>query len=281
MIPDGYPRLPEPLPADVIDAHTHLDISYGEAQAPAVAQALALAEAVGVTALVQVGCDVTSSQNAVRMAQEFPGIYAAVALHPNEAPGIYTKGGAAALNAACDEIAALATSGHVVAIGETGMDFFRTEAAGRVAQEESFRRHIEIAKSTAKALMIHDRDAHAEVLRIVDDAGAPPVVVLHCFSGDVSFAQAANERDYYCSFAGNVTFKTASHLREALAVVNPDRLLVETDAPFLTAVPNRGKPNSPYLIANTVRAIAEIRQWDLADTCTLLRNNAVRAFGLA
>ena len=185
----------------------------------------------------------------------------------------------AALEDGLATIADLARRPDVRGIGETGMDFYRTGPDGRSVQEESFRAHIDIAKSVGKALVVHDRDAHDDVLRILDDAGAPEVVVLHCFSGDADFARAAAERGWFCSFAGVVTFANAAGLREALEVVPSDLLLVETDAPFLTPVPHRGKPNSSYLLPWTVRAVAAVRDWDLTDTCELLMMNTERAFG--
>jgi TatD DNase family protein len=184
-----------------------------------------------------------------------------------------------ALEDAWSELAELALAPEVRGIGETGMDFYRTAQAGRAVQEESFRQHIRIAKQANKALVVHDREAHDAVLRILDDEGAPDTVVLHCFSGDADFARAAVERGFYCSFAGVVTFKNAQPLRDALALVPANLLLVETDAPFLTPVPHRGKPNASYLTPFTARAIAAYRHWDLLDTCELLMANTERAFG--
>jgi TatD DNase family protein len=229
--------------------------------------------------VVQVGCDVAGSKWSAEVAELFPHVWAAVALHPNEAPRIFADGGPQALEDACGEIAALAALPQVRAVGETGMDFYRTGADGRVAQEASFRAHIDIAKRTGKALVVHDREAHADVLRILDEVGAPDRVVLHCFSGDAEFAQEAVRRGYFCSFAGVLTFKNAHDLRAALQVVPAELLLVETDGPFLTPAPYRGRTNSSYLMPLTVRAIAEQRDWALVDTCELLYSNAERAFG--
>ncbi len=281
-LPAGYPPLPEPLPAPVIDSHCHLDIGAtgrdGEQGLP-LDVALAAAEAVGIDAVIQVGVDVSSSEAAVRIAHDWPQVAAAVALHPNEAPRIAAKHGMPALEVAWAQIADLARDDRVVAIGETGMDFFRTDESGRAAQEESFRVHIRLAKEVGKTLVVHDRDAHADILRILDDEGAPERVVMHCFSGDADFAREVTQRGWYCSFAGVVTFKNASALREALDVVPRDRVLVETDAPFLAPVPHRGKPNASYLIPLTMRLMAQHLGEDLVTVCDTVRANTVEAFG--
>ena len=276
---DSYPAAPEPLPGEVADSHCHLDIAFGEAPAPAVSDALVRAAEVGVTAIVQVGCDVPSSQWAAAVAAENERVWAAVAVHPNEAPQIYLEAGRAALESAWGDIADLAAQPAVRAVGETGMDFFRTPPEWRAVQEESFRAHIEIAKRTGTALVVHDREAHDDVLRILDDAGAPDTVVMHCFSGDELFAREVSERGFYCSFAGNVTFKNAEMLRVALRVVPAELVLVETDAPFLTPVPNRGRPNASYQLPSTVRMVAQVRDWDLGAACETLMGNTERAFG--
>ncbi|MCB0898312.1 MAG: TatD family hydrolase [Actinobacteria bacterium] len=281
-LPAGFPPLPEPLPAPVIDSHCHLDIGAdGRDGEPGldVDTALAAAEAVGIDGVIQVGVDVASSRVAVRLAHDWPQVAAAVALHPNEAPRIAADQGMPALERAWAQIADLAGDARVVAIGETGMDFFRTDEAGRAAQEESFRRHIRLAKDLGKALVIHDRDAHADILRIMDDEGSPRRVVMHCFSGDSDFAREVTERGWYCSFAGVVTFKNAVELREALHVVPRDRLLVETDAPFLAPVPYRGKPNASYLIPLTLRLMAEYLGEDVVTVCDSVRANTIEAFG--
>lgn len=281
-LPVGFPPLPEPLPAPVIDSHCHLDIgASGRDGEPGldIDTALAAGEAVGIDAVIQVGVDVESSREAVRLAHDWPQVAAAVALHPNEAPRIAADEGPQALAAAWEQVAQLAADERVVAIGETGMDFFRTDDTGRAAQEESFRQHIRLAKDLGKALVIHDRDAHADILRVMDDEGAPRRVVMHCFSGDAAFAREVTDRGWYCSFAGVVTFKNAVELREALRVVPRDRLLVETDAPFLAPVPYRGKPNASYLIPVTLRLMAEHLGEDLVTVCDEVRANTVEAFG--
>jgi TatD DNase family protein len=282
-LPQGYPPLPEPLPSAVIDSHCHLDIGAqgrsGESGME-ISLALSAAEAAGIDEIVQVGVDVLSSRESVRMAHEWPQVHAAVALHPNEAPRIHADQGRAALEAAWQDIFDLAGDPRVVAVGETGMDFFRTDAPGRSAQEESFRRHIQMAKDFNKTLVIHDRDAHADILRIMDDETAPARVVMHCFSGDAQFAREVSQRGWYCSFAGVVTFKNAADLRAALEVVPQERVLVETDAPFLAPVPYRGKPNASYLIPWTMRLMADHLGADLDALCQQVRSNTIEAFAL-
>lgn len=281
-LPEGYPPLPEPLPSPVVDSHCHLDIGATGREGESgidVQTALSAAEAVGVDAVVQVGVDVASSEQAVAIAHDHSQVVAAVALHPNEAPRIQAEQGQDALVEAWRRIGELADDDRVRAIGETGLDFYRTDVPGRAAQEESFRRHIRLAKELDKALVIHDRDAHADILRVMDDEGAPPRVVMHCFSGDAEFAEAVTSRGWYCSFAGVVSFKNATALREALAVVPRDRILVETDAPYLAPVPHRGKPNASYLIPLTMQVMAEQLDAGLVDLCEQVRANTFEAFG--
>ncbi|WP_433315799.1 TatD family hydrolase [Micromonospora sp. CA-269861] len=275
-----FPPAPEPLPRAVLDSHTHLDITVSEAGVPGggpaddpVAVAIALATKVGVDRLVQVGVDVASSRWGADTADSYPAVLATVALHPNEAPRLSD------LDEALREIESLAARDRVRGIGETGMDFFRTGDEGRAAQEESFRAHIAIAKRYGKTLVIHDRDAHADVLRILDDEGAPDRVVLHCFSGDAAFARECVRRGYLLSFAGTVTFGSATALREAAALTPVDQMLVETDAPYLTPMPYRGRPNASYLIPVTVRALAATTGSDLDELCAAISATGDRAFG--
>jgi TatD DNase family protein len=262
------PSAPEPLPSPVLDSHTHLDIVGTDPT-----RQIAAAEAVGVDRLVQVGVDVESSRWGVRLAEEHPGVVATVALHPNDAPRL------ADLDEALREIEALAGHPRVRAIGETGLDHFRTGEDGRAVQELSFREHIAIAKQHDRTLMIHDRDAHADVLRVLDEEGAPDRVVMHCFSGDAAFAVECVKRGFLLSFAGTVTFANARGLREAAALTPPDSILVETDAPFLTPMPYRGRPNGSYMIPLTVRALAEVTGGDLDDLCATISTNGERVFG--
>jgi TatD DNase family protein len=261
-------------------------------QSNTVEEALAKAASVGVTTVVQVGCDVRGSQWAAETAARYDAVHATVALHPNEAPrivhgdpdgwsrqGAREPGGARALDEALAEIDRLAALPQVRGVGETGLDYFRTGPEGKEAQEASFRAHIEIAKRHGKALVIHDRDAHADVLRVLKEEGAPERTVFHCYSGDAEMAEVCAAAGYFMSFAGNVTFKNAQNLRDAVAVAPLELLLVETDAPFLTPVPYRGRPNAPYLIPVTVRAMAAVRGIDEDVLAAALGSNTARAFG--
>ena len=263
------PPAPEPLPVAALDSHCHLDL-----MGVPVTDALAAARAVGVTRVVTIGVDLESSRVAAATAADHDGVLAAVALHPNEA------GAGAATGEALEEVARLAALPQVVAVGETGLDHYRTtDPAGHRAQEEAFRRHIAIAKETGTALVIHDRDAHDDVIRVLDSEGAPERTVFHCFSGDAAMARTCADRGWVMSFAGNVTFKNAGDLREAALVVPRDLLLVETDAPFLTPAPHRGAPNAPYLVPVTLRALAALRGEDLGELCGAVDATGTRVFG--
>ena len=279
---DGTVPAPEPLAAPVIDTHTHLNLHdrylHGE-QAPDADELLAMAARVGVPKVVQIGCDVDYARHSVELARTRPDVVVGVSVHPNDAARIHERDGADALDAAIDEIAALAREDVVRAVGETGLDYFRTGEDLRPAQQHSFRRHIDIANELGKALVIHDRDSHDDVIAVLESQGAPEVVVFHCFSGDAAMARHCAERGWFMSFAGPVTYKANDGLRAALAVVPDDLLLVETDAPYLTPVPHRGKANASYLMPHTVRFLAEQRGMDEAEMCTLLYANAQRAFG--
>jgi TatD DNase family protein len=270
------PPVPEPLPAPVVDNHCHLDIQDGENWLDT-DMALELATSVGVPRIVQIGCDLPGARWAVETATAYDAIVAGVAIHPNEAPRLDADGD---LDAALEEIARLAaSSARVRAVGETGLDYYRTGPDGVTAQKKSFAAHIDLAKRLDKALVIHDRDAHDDVLAMLDAYGLPDRTVLHCFSGDVDFARACLDRGAYLSFAGTVTFKNAANLRRALAVAPLDRILVETDAPFLTPTPLRGRPNASYLVPHTVRAMAEVRQVPLDELCRAIDANTDAAFG--
>ncbi|MEU3375012.1 TatD family hydrolase [Streptomyces sp. NPDC006711] len=283
---DVPPPLPEPLGVEVADSHTHLDMQDGTVE-----QALRKAAAVGVTTVVQVGCDLKGSRWAAETAEAYDAVHAAVALHPNEAPRIVHgdpdgwsrqdargPGGDAALDEALTEIDRLAALPWVKAVGETGLDYFRTGPEGKDAQERSFRAHIEIAKRHNLTLVIHDREAHADVLRVLREEGAPERTVFHCYSGDAEMAQLCAESGYFMSFAGNVTFKNAQPLRDALAVAPQELVLVETDAPFLTPAPYRGRPNAPYLIPVTVRAMAAVKGVGEDVLAAAIADNTARAF---
>lgn len=274
-----FPPAPEPLAVPVFDSHTHLDLTVQEAGVPGGAsgdpvEALITAAAKsGVDRLVQVGVDVDSSRWGAELAERHGSVLATVALHPNDAPRLSD------LDSALREIEALAGRPRVRGIGETGLDTFRTGEEGRAAQEESFRAHIAIAKRHGKALVIHDRDAHDDVLRVLDAEGAPDTVVLHCFSGDAEFAAECVRRGYYLSFAGTVTFASAGSLREAAALTPIEQMMVETDAPYLTPTPYRGRPNASYLIPLTVRVLAEARGVDADELCAAISANGERVFG--
>lgn len=278
---EGWPEAPEPLPSPVVDNHCHLDHrAYSKGVEGGllipVDEALDRAAAVGVTRIVQVGCDLEGSRWAVEIAKTYDSVIAAVALHPNEAPRHAEQGD---LDEALAEIDALAQSPYVRAVGETGLDYFRTGEAGREAQHASFREHIRMAKRHDKTLVIHDRDAHDDVLAVLDDEGVPERVVMHCFSGDADFSRECVDRGAYLSFAGTVTFKNAENLREALRITPPDRILVETDAPFLTPTPHRGSPNASFLIPLTVRFMAGIAGKSVEALCQDIDANTVSAFG--
>lgn len=276
---DGRPPAPEPLPHPVVDNHCHLDIGRGE-DAWDAGEAIAAAAAVGVPRIVQIGCDLPGARWAVAAAAEHPALVAGVALHPNEAPRILAAGGREALEAAWDEIEQLAGAhAKVRAVGETGLDAFRTGEDGRAVQVESFARHVDMAKRLGKTLVIHDRDTHDEVLEVLDAEGAPERWVMHCFSGDADFARACLDRGAHLSFAGTVTFKNAGPLRDALRVTPQDRVLVETDAPYLTPSPYRGRTNASYLVPVTIRVMAAERGEDLADLCAAVDANTEAAFG--
>ena len=262
---------PEPLPAEALDSHCHLEMI----ERP-VAEVMAEARAAGITRAVTIGTDLASSNWAAECAYGHDDVYAAVAVHPNET--VAAADSAVEREEVLAQIAELALLERVRAIGETGLDYYR-EYASPVVQREWFRAHIAIAKQVGKALVIHDRDAHQDVLDILEAEGPPEKVIFHCFSGDAAMAKRCAEAGYVMSFAGNVTFKNAGPLREAAAAAPVDLLLVETDAPFLTPVPNRGKPNSPAMVAHTVRALADIKQIGVADLCGQLTATGERMFG--
>ncbi|KHL18022.1 TatD DNase family protein [Mumia flava] len=270
------PPVPEPLPHPVVDNHCHLDMDDSAEQLE-VAEAIATAASVGVPRIVQIGCDLPGARWAVQAAETHDALVAGVALHPNEAPRLAAEG---MLDDALAEIESLVVSGpRVRAVGETGLDYFRTGEEGRAAQHASFRAHIELAKRHDKTLVIHDRDAHADVLEVLDEVGAPERTVMHCFSGHADFARACVERGFWLSYAGTVTFKNAQPVRDALAVTPLDRVLVETDAPFLTPTPHRGRPNASYLVPHTVRAMAQVLGVDVEPLCEAIDANTDAAFG--
>jgi TatD DNase family protein len=268
------PPLPEPLPHPVTDTHCHLDVADGRS-ALSPEEAIEEAARVGVDRIVQVGCDVPGSRWAVQAAHRWPSVVAGVAIHPNDAARL---GGD--LDAALAEIEQLAADDRVRGVGETGLDYFRTrEEDGRRIQKVAFAAHIAMAKRFDRTLIIHDRDAHADILDVLDAEGLPDRIVMHCFSGDADFARACLDRGAYLAFGGTVTFKNAADLREALRVTPLDRVVTETDAPYLTPEPFRGRPNASYLIPYTARSIAAIRGDEVEAVCRALDENASAAFG--
>jgi TatD DNase family protein len=262
---------PEPLPASAFDSHCHLEMIDGP-----VADVLASAAAAGITRVVTVGTDVPSSQWAVKCAADHRQVRATVAIHPNETAAVAST--PAERDAVLAEIGALAELPDVVAIGETGLDYYRDNAPPPV-QQDWFRAHIDIAKRSGKALMIHDRDAHDDVLAILDAEGAPGYVIFHCFSGDAAMARRCADAGYLLSFAGTLTFANAPDLRAAAQVMPAGLLLVETDAPFLAPVPNRGRSNAPAQVAHTLRALADVRGMDVAELCATIEATGERVFG--
>lgn len=266
---------PEPLPVKTVDAHAHLEIVTNAApDSEEVRKVLDDARDAGVDRVVQVGYSAEQSQWCVDAAEHWKGrVLAAVALHPNEAPVVED------LEHDWSIIAKLAEHPRVRAIGETGLDYFRTPPELRKRQQESFKWHIELAKKHNKALVIHDRDSHEDVLSVLLEVGAPEKTIFHCYSGDLAMAKICVDRGYILSFAGTLTFKNAPELREAVKIVPLDQLLVETDSPFLAPTPHRGALNTPAQIANIVRAMADERNVSDAELATALSNNAERIFG--
>jgi TatD DNase family protein len=293
----GWPADPEPLPVAVVDNHTHLDtdaeLPDGESP-PSVEGQIARAAAVGVPRMVQIGCDLAAARWTDRVVREHPALLGGVAIHPNEATlfgGAQDVGPdglaprprpehARGLDAAVAEIADLARGNdRIRVIGETGLDHFRSGPDGRAIQVDSFRAHIALAKELGLALQIHDRDAHAEVLEVLARDGAPDRTVFHCFSGDREMARYCAAQGWYLSFAGTVTFGAASGLREALAQVPLSQVMVETDAPYLTPHPYRGRPNAPYLVPLTMRTIAEVQGVELAEACRAVASTSEAVYG--
>ncbi|WP_116114646.1 TatD family hydrolase [Austwickia chelonae] len=266
----------DPLPLPVVDGHCHLDMSRAGEDAPDVADLLRSAAAVGVDRVVHIACDLEAARAAVALADAYPAVLAGVALHPNEVPVLAESG---QLADALAEIESLAAHPRVRAVGETGLDYFRTPPEGRGVQREAFAAHIAMAKRLGLPMQIHDRDAHEDVLAVLAREGAPEGTVLHCFSGDLAMARECVDRGYYLSFSGTATFKNARGLRDALSVVPLGQLLVETDAPYLAPVPFRGRTNAPALVPLTVRVMAGVLGVDVPTLCGALSENAERLYG--
>ena len=274
----SFPPTPERLDVAIYDNHCHLEFLFDEDLGVMPwKENLDLAESVGIKGVVQVGVTLESSKWCAELATKDPRVLAAVALHPNEAP-LYPN--LAALDEAIVEIELLAKQPRVRAIGETGLDFFRTEGDGGLElQMRSFEEHIRIAKENDLALMIHDRDAHDQVVETLQRVGAPEKVVFHCYSGETDLAEICIENGWYMSFAGNITIKRNQHLRDSLAMAPKELILIETDAPFLSPEPFRGRPNSPYLTPITARFMAEVRGENLDELCHQLAANTETVYG--
>ena len=274
--PQRYSETPEPLEIGTYDNHTHLEIADGD-QPLSVADHIELMKQTGMKGAVQVGVTLESSKWSVEVAQTEPMLLAAVALHPNEAPLYETK---AKLDEAIAQIAELAATERVVAIGETGLDYFRTEGEDQLAlQQYSFEQHIEIAKQNGIAMQIHDRDAHNQVVATLNRVGSPERTVFHCFSGDVELVEIAKPKGWFISFAGNITFQKNQYLRDALLACDPTQILIETDAPFLTPEPMRGRPNAPYLVPHTLRFMAEVLGMGTNELAEQINSNTEAAYG--
>ncbi|MDN5976897.1 TatD family hydrolase [Acidipropionibacterium jensenii] len=275
----GLPALPDPLAAPIADSHTHLD-TVCEMVGVDPELSLAAAAATGVTRLVEVGCDVAGSRFAEHLASRHRQVVAAVAIHPDEAAELAARS-PEALTDAIEEIDRLAGSGsHVRAVGETGIDHHNTpEGPGWAVQRDSFAAHIALAKKHGLTLAVHDRQGHRDILDVLDAEGWPDRVIMHCFSAGADHARRCLEHGAWLSFSGTVTFKSARPQREALAITPHDRILVETDAPFLTAEPLRGRRNGPYLVAHTARFIGDRLGLDELDCCRMLDRNSSAAYG--
>ncbi len=293
----SWPPAPQALPVSVTDNHTHLeslaDVLHDGVELPGIDQVIALAVSCGVTKMIQVGCDLDSARATIPMLEAHQELAGAIAIHPNEAPlhsrtadlgpdGLeptYAQRHDVSLDDALAEIGELAQHPKIVAIGETGLDFFRAGPAGQRTQREAFRAHIALAKEMNLALQIHDRDAHDAVVEILRADGAPERTVFHCFSGEEELARICNEEGWYMSFAGPLTFGANEGLRSALGVADPSLILLETDAPYLTPHPYRGRPNAPYLAVHTMEKIAQVRGLELVEACSLVQRNTQAVYG--
>jgi TatD DNase family protein len=280
--PDHRPPAPEPLPLPVVDNHAHLEHTRRGDEPFPVADALVEAAAVGVTRVVQIGCDLDSARSTIELVERHPQILGGVSLHPTEASDLVAKDGEAGLVEALAVIEELARHPRVRVVGETGLDHYWVgpdDEVGRAAQVTSFRAHIALAKRLDRVLQIHDRDAHADVLAVLAEEGAPERTVFHCFSGDADMARFCADQGWYLSFAGTLTFRNAAGLRDALRAVPLEQVLVETDAPYLAPVPHRGRTNAGYLVPLTVRCMAEVLGRDLAEVCAHLDRTSEQLYG--
>lgn len=296
----AFPPEADELPSFVVDNHTHfplgvevaVDLPDGVDALP-IAEQVARAARAGIVGMIHSGCELPGVQTAVELAQEWDPIAAALAIHPNEAQkhaGVTDVGPdgweqelqphhEVSLDDAVARVAELCALPEVVAVGETGLDYFRAAERGRVVQREAFRAHIAIAKELGKPMQIHDREAHADVVEILLADGAPERTVFHCFSGDRELAQVLNANGWYASFAGPVSYRANEALREALRAMDPALVLVETDAPYLTPVPYRGRANAPYVMTHTVHSMAQTLGVELTQLCQQLMGNTIAAYG--
>ncbi len=306
-----WPAEPEPLPHPVVDNHTHLETvvretdgagwrTQGEdgptttADGGALRSHLDRAARAGVTRLVQVGCDLESVDWTEAAVRTHPELLGAVAIHPNEAvlhAGVREvapdglepdpqERHEVPLDEAIARVETVARGNdRIRCIGETGLDFFRAGERGRAVQREAFRAHIALAKELDLVLQIHDREAHAAVVEVLEADGAPERTVFHCYSGDAELARYCAGQGWYLSFAGPLTFRANDELRAAARAVGPDHVLLETDAPYLTPHPYRGRPNAPYLAALTMRTLAEVLGLDLAAACAAVERSSLALYG--
>jgi TatD DNase family protein len=264
------PPVPERLPVPVVDAHTHLD-ACGAKDAADVSTMVDRAAAAGVTRVITIADDLNAARWATEASTWDDRVFAAVALHPTRTTNFSDE----------DKVVLehLAGRPRVVCVGETGLDYY-WDYSPHLAQQQAFRWHIDLAKRVGKPLMIHCREAHEDVLRILDEESAPDRVVFHCFSGDATVARRCVDAGYVLSFAGTVTFRNATSLREAAKLVPSYQMLVETDAPFLTPHPFRGRSNEPYCAAYTVRDLAELRGQDVTELAVSITETAEQVFRL-
>lgn len=272
-----YPPAPEPSPVPVVDNHTHLDFRDGLVKVTPT-QAMDAAASVNVVGAVQVATDLDSAKYTIDALEHEPRLRGALAIHPNDTVRLAEKG---ELDEAIGRIRELAAHPQVVCIGETGLDYYRTEDESNWdIQKYAFKRHIEMAVELGLALQIHDRQAHDDVVAtLLSMEELPEHVVFHSYSGDEQMAKILNEHGWYASFSGVVTFKNNTASRAAAQQMREDLLLVETDAPFLTPHPNRGRPNAPYLVPNTLYQLAETRGQTVEDLGTVIFNNTQKIYG--
>ncbi len=257
----------------MVDSHCHLGLCKPDA-----AELVAAARRVGVVRMLSVGIDEAAGEEAIATAAAHEEVRACVGRHPNGAAGFDDED--------ASRIEELARDPHVAAVGETGLDYYR-DGAPRADQRRAFRAQIEIARRVSKPLVIHLRDggqvtdgeALAEAFELLRAEAAGVTVILHCFSAPAARASEAVERGWYCSFAGNLTYPSAESLREAAAVVPDELLLVETDAPFLSPQPARGRPNEPANVVATAERLAEVRAVGYPELASVLDANAARVFG--